>query len=102
MKVKIFIRHDCPEDCDVRYYEDGWYLVSRSYCLPIDEFVERKVKISFCPLCGKLLPLLAHDATEVEQKTAGTTVEDFKKALKNWADSSAIFTGDGSWTTTTQ
>lgn len=100
MKVKAFIRHDCPEDCDVRYYEDGWHLVSRSYCVQTDEFVERKTKISFCPLCGKLLPLLTYEPTEVEQKTAGTTVEDFKKALKNWADSSAIFTGNGSWTTT--
>lgn len=100
MKVKTFIRHDCTEDCDVRYYEDGWYLVSRSYCLPIDEFVERKVKINFCPLCGKLLPLLTYEPTEAEQKTAGTTIEDFKKALRNWAKSSVMFAGDGSLMTT--
>lgn len=99
MKVKAFIRHGCPEDCDVRYYEDGWHLISRHYCAEKDEFVQNEVKISFCPLCGKLLPLLTYDATEVEQKTAGTTVEDFTKALKNWADSSAMFTG-GYWTTT--
>ena len=94
MKVKTFIRHDCPENCDARYYEDGWYLVSRSYCLSIDEFVERKAKISFCPLCGELLPLLIYDElNNIEQKTTHTTVEEFQKALKNWADASAVFAG---------
>lgn len=94
MKIYPYIRHKCEQSCDVRYYEDGWYLVSRSYCLAIDEFVERKAKISFCPLCGELLPLLIYDElNNIEQKTTGTTVEEFQKALKNWADASAVFTG---------
>ena len=90
MKVKAFIRHGCPEDCDVRYYEDGWHLVSRSYCVQTDEFVERKTEVSFCPLCGKSLSLLT-----TKQEKGGCTVEDFTKALRNWADSSAQFAGNG-------
>lgn len=101
MKVYPYIRHKCEQFCDVRYYEDGWYLVSRSYCLSKDEFVQRKAKISFCPLCGEILPLLVYSGSIKASKTiTGATIEDFKKAMKNWADSSAAFAGNGSYTTT--
>jgi Zn finger protein HypA/HybF involved in hydrogenase expression len=84
MKVKTFIRHDCTEDCDVRYYEDGWFLISRHYCAETDEFVQRKALVRFCPLCGKLLKI-------PEDKRC--TLEEFKDLLKSWSDSSSILAG---------